>query len=297
MPGDRRPPRLDAACRPSRSTPPSARDFDDAISAERLGAIHGSDRVRVWVHIADVSAYVPEGSLVDREAQAARHERVRARAPSSRCCREALSNDACSLVPGRERAGGDGRARACTGPQVAKAAFYRSLIRSDERLTMSASTGSSPGASGRASRGASRCTPRARWRGARARTPRGPQRRADARLRRARVLLRRATGNVSEILHARADRVPPPDRAPDDRRQRGGRAAAVRARDAVLCIACTSGPSPSAWSAWSTSSPRWGYPRRPCRRAHVPSQAAELMGEISRASRPMCAVCLRVQGR
>ncbi len=47
---------------------------------------------------------------------------------------EALSNDACSLVPGAERA-------AVTvelefhGAKVAKAAFYRSLIRSDERLS------------------------------------------------------------------------------------------------------------------------------------------------------------------
>jgi ribonuclease R len=44
--------------------PPTARDFDDAISAERLegGAI------RVWVHIADVAAHVPPGSVLDREA-------------------------------------------------------------------------------------------------------------------------------------------------------------------------------------------------------------------------------------
>jgi ribonuclease R len=44
--------------------PPTARDFDDAISAERLE----SGAVRVWVHIADVAAHVPPGSAVDREA-------------------------------------------------------------------------------------------------------------------------------------------------------------------------------------------------------------------------------------
>jgi ribonuclease R len=33
--------------------PDDARDFDDAVSARREG-----DRVRVWVHIADVTAYV-----------------------------------------------------------------------------------------------------------------------------------------------------------------------------------------------------------------------------------------------
>ena len=47
--------------------PISARDFDDAISAE---PIDGSDAgTRVWVHIADVAAHVPAGSPLDREAR------------------------------------------------------------------------------------------------------------------------------------------------------------------------------------------------------------------------------------
>src|SRR6202041_3069899 len=45
--------------------PVSARDFDDAISAERTP----DGTVRVWVHIADVAAYVTPGSRIDREAQ------------------------------------------------------------------------------------------------------------------------------------------------------------------------------------------------------------------------------------
>ena len=44
--------------------PPTARDFDDAISAEELD----DGAVRVWVHIADVAAHVRPGSAVDREA-------------------------------------------------------------------------------------------------------------------------------------------------------------------------------------------------------------------------------------
>jgi ribonuclease R len=44
--------------------PVTARDFDDAISAESTT----DGGWRVWVHIADVSFYVPQRSLVDREA-------------------------------------------------------------------------------------------------------------------------------------------------------------------------------------------------------------------------------------
>jgi ribonuclease R len=112
--------------------PASARDFDDAISAERLGS-DPTHPVRVWVHIADVSAYVPEGSLVDLEAKR-RGTSVYVPGAVEPMLPEALSNDACSLVPGVERA-------AVTvelefhGAKVAKAAFYRSLIRSDERLS------------------------------------------------------------------------------------------------------------------------------------------------------------------
>jgi ribonuclease R len=110
--------------------PASARDFDDAIST---GRPEGEDGVvRVWVHIADVSAYVPEGSVLDREARE-RGTSVYAPGAVEPMLPRALSNDACSLVPGVERA-------AVTveldlrGAQVVRASFYRSLIRSDARL-------------------------------------------------------------------------------------------------------------------------------------------------------------------
>ena len=108
--------------------PATARDFDDAISAE---AIDGG-RTRIWVHIADVSAFVAPGSLVDREA-ARRATSVYVPGRVEPMLPEALSNDACSLVPGEPRA-------AVTveldfdGPRVVRTAFYRSTIRSDERL-------------------------------------------------------------------------------------------------------------------------------------------------------------------
>jgi ribonuclease R len=108
--------------------PITARDFDDAISAEDLD----NGMRRVWIHIADVSAYVKPGSLVDREA-ARRATSVYLPGRVEPMLPEPLSNDACSLVPGEDRA-------AVTveldfdGPRVERVAFYRSTIRSDARL-------------------------------------------------------------------------------------------------------------------------------------------------------------------
>jgi ribonuclease R len=108
--------------------PLSARDFDDAVSAERM---QGGD-VRVWVHIADVSAHVREGSLVDREARR-RATSVYVPGAVEPMLPQALSNDACSLVPGRDRLAVTVELE-LHGADVRRVAFYRSLIRSDERL-------------------------------------------------------------------------------------------------------------------------------------------------------------------
>jgi len=109
--------------------PTTARDFDDAISAE---ALDGADRWRIWVHIADVSAYVRPGSAIDREAYR-RATSVYVPGLVEPMLPEVLSNGACSLVPGQERL-------AVTveldlhGADVRRSAFYRSRVRSDERL-------------------------------------------------------------------------------------------------------------------------------------------------------------------
>ena len=78
--------------------PPTARDFDDAISAERLD----DGAVRVWVHIADVAAHVRPGSHVDREAFR-RATSVYVPGLVEPMLPEALSNQACSLVPDQDR--------------------------------------------------------------------------------------------------------------------------------------------------------------------------------------------------
>jgi ribonuclease R len=108
--------------------PLSARDFDDAISAEALGA----DEVRVWVHIADVSAFVTEGCALDLEARS-RATSVYVPDAVEPMLPAALSNEACSLVPGAERLAVTVELD-LAGAEVRRASFYRSLIRSDERL-------------------------------------------------------------------------------------------------------------------------------------------------------------------
>ncbi len=108
--------------------PASARDFDDAISAESLGP----GRTRVWVHIADVSAYIPEGSPVDLEARR-RATSVYVPGAVEPMLPEALSNEACSLVPARERLAVTAELE-LSEAELLSAAFYRSTIRSDERL-------------------------------------------------------------------------------------------------------------------------------------------------------------------
>ncbi len=108
--------------------PIDARDFDDAVSAEA----ESDGTVRVWVHIADVSAYVRDGSAVDTEARR-RGTSVYVPGAVEPMLPQALSNDACSLVPGRERLAVTTELL-LDGAQVRAAEFYRSVIRSDERL-------------------------------------------------------------------------------------------------------------------------------------------------------------------
>jgi ribonuclease R len=87
---------------------------------------------RVWVHIADVAAHVPEGSLVDREA---RRRATSTYVPGAvePMLPHALSSDACSLLPHTDRAAVTVELE-LRGAEVLRAAFYRSLIRSDARL-------------------------------------------------------------------------------------------------------------------------------------------------------------------
>ncbi len=101
--------------------PITAKDFDDALT------LHED---RVLVHIADVSWFVPAGSPLDRGASG-RAFSVYVPGLVSPMLPPELSDDLCSLRPHVDRA--------CVTVEVelasGEASFYRSVIRSDARLT------------------------------------------------------------------------------------------------------------------------------------------------------------------
>jgi len=109
--------------------PDDARDFDDAISAER----RDDGTVRLWVHIADVTAFVRPGGRIDGEALR-RGTSTYVPGAVEPMLPELLSNGACSLRPGEDRLAVSVELD-IDGVEVRRAAFHRSLIRSDRRLT------------------------------------------------------------------------------------------------------------------------------------------------------------------
>ncbi|MDQ2630747.1 MAG: RNB domain-containing ribonuclease [Actinomycetota bacterium] len=109
--------------------PATARDFDDAVSAQREG-----DGARVWIHIADVAAHVKPGSLLDEEARR-RGNSTYVPGAVEPMLPHALSSEACSLVPGVERLAVTTEIELGSGMEPRRARFYRSRIRSDARLS------------------------------------------------------------------------------------------------------------------------------------------------------------------
>ncbi|MBI5198292.1 MAG: ribonuclease R [Nitrospirae bacterium] len=110
-----------------------ARDFDDAVSIRRLP--HGD--IRLWVHIADVGAYVREGSALDREAFARGTsvyfpDRVIPMFP------EKLSNGICSLNPKENRLTMTAEMDFDRNGNRLRYHIYDSVIHSDERMTYTA---------------------------------------------------------------------------------------------------------------------------------------------------------------
>jgi ribonuclease R len=108
--------------------PVDARDFDDAISARD----EDGGRARVWVHIADVSAFVRSDGVTELEAFR-RGTSVYVPGAVEPMLPQALSNEACSLRPDEDRLAVTVELE-MEGADVRSVAFHRSLIRSDARL-------------------------------------------------------------------------------------------------------------------------------------------------------------------
>jgi ribonuclease R len=109
--------------------PETAKDFDDAISVRQE-----SEGLRAWVHIADVSHFVPAGSPLDRGAARRSFSayvpgRVAPMLPPE------LADDLCSLRPNQDRLCVTVEVPFDAELQPGEPTFYRSVIRSRERLT------------------------------------------------------------------------------------------------------------------------------------------------------------------
>jgi ribonuclease R len=108
----------------------SARDFDDAVSLERLG----KGRFRLGVHIADVAHYVPEGSALDLEAYR-RGTSVYYPERAIPMLPERISNGLCSLRPGVPRLAMSAFLELDRQGRVESRRFAQTVIRSHRRMT------------------------------------------------------------------------------------------------------------------------------------------------------------------
>ena len=111
-----------------------AKDFDDAISVERLSGKGREGLVRVGVHIADVSYYVAEGTSLDREALE-RATSVYLPGKVLPMLPEELSNGICSLVEGEPRLALSVLIDITRAGEVKGVRFRETVIQSDARLT------------------------------------------------------------------------------------------------------------------------------------------------------------------
>ena len=109
--------------------PETAKDFDDAIAVRREG-----DGLRAWIHIADVTHFVPAGTPLDRGA-ARRALSVYVPGRVAPMLPPELSDDACSLRPHQDRLCVSVEVPFDAAFEAGEPRFYRSVIRSRERLT------------------------------------------------------------------------------------------------------------------------------------------------------------------
>ena len=109
--------------------PETAKDFDDAISVQAEG-----EGLRAWVHIADVSHFVPAGSPLDRGASQRAFSTYVPGLVAPMLPHE-LADDLCSLRPNTDRLCVTVEIPFGPGLEQGEPVFYRSVINSRERFT------------------------------------------------------------------------------------------------------------------------------------------------------------------
>jgi ribonuclease R len=109
-----------------------ARDFDDAISIEKIKTGY-----RLRVHIADVANYVKEGTVLDEEAYQ-RGTSVYLPDRAIPMLPALLSNGICSLNPNVDRLTLTCELDISPAGEILKYDIYESVINSDERMTYTA---------------------------------------------------------------------------------------------------------------------------------------------------------------
>ncbi len=110
--------------------PKDAKDFDDALSLRKLSATTWE----VGVHIADVTHYVKQGDIIDKEAES-RATSIYLVDRTIPMLPEKLSNELCSLRPKEDKLCFSVIFELNEHAEIKKSRIVRTIINSDSRLT------------------------------------------------------------------------------------------------------------------------------------------------------------------
>ncbi|AWU42625.1 ribonuclease R [Blattabacterium punctulatus] len=110
--------------------PFDAKDFDDALSIRKLN----SNTWEIGIHIADVTYYIKEGSLLDKEAYT-RANSIYFIGKSIPMLPKILSNDICSLHPEKDKLSVSSIFNVDSKGKILKSWFGKTIIRSNRRFT------------------------------------------------------------------------------------------------------------------------------------------------------------------
>ncbi|AWU44284.1 ribonuclease R [Blattabacterium punctulatus] len=110
--------------------PFDAKDFDDALSIRKLN----SNTWEIGIHIADVTYYIKEGSLLDKEAYI-RSNSIYFIGKSIPMLPKILSNDICSLHPEKDKLSFSSIFNVDSKGKILKSWFGKTIIRSNRRFT------------------------------------------------------------------------------------------------------------------------------------------------------------------